>query len=197
MRPAKLVTASQVHLPKTFDGLPAWESNLSSPSDALEYLDARFTKSHRGLSEHLDRQALVILIQAAVDRLNQAAPHQPPVCQVDVRWGPVDSLSGLRYLELTFLDTQGRRHDQTWAAREWQTPSGVPDRALGQWPLDNRSLRLGGGWEHWFRVLAEGLSFEEPLVVPIVLPLNQVTELSAHQEEEKRPTSQRKRMGPR
>jgi hypothetical protein len=197
MRPAKLVTASEVLLPKAFDSLPVWKGDLSKPSDALEYLEARSRKSHRGLNEDRDREALMVLIQTAVDRLNQAAPHQPPVCRVEVSWGPVDPLSGLRYLELTFWDTQDRRHDQTWAAQEWQTPSGVPDRALGQWPLDNRSRRLGGGWEHWFRILAEGLSFEEPLVIPVALPANFVPDPSSHQEEEKRPTSQRKRTGPR
>lgn len=190
MRPAKLVTVSEGPLPKAFDSLPVWRGAPSNSSDALEYLEARFRKSHSGLNEDRDRVALMALIQTAVNHLNQATPHHPPVCRVEVNWGPLDPLSGLRYIELTFWDTQERRHDQTWAAQEWQTPCGVPDRALGQWPLDNRSHRLGGGWEHWFRTLAEGLSFEEPLVIPI--------ELSSHKEEDvKRPTSQRKRTGPR
>lgn len=188
MRPAKLATTT-VSLPLT--NLPAWQGDASTLEGAQDYLERRNQKSHQGASPAVDRQALSTLVQDAVSRLNVAAPHQPPINQVCLQWGPVDPLSGLRWVDIIFVDTKGRCHDRVWAASEWATCCGVPDAALGQWPLDNRPRRLGGGWERWLRVLASALPFEGPLFVAVPLPER------GHHEEVKRPTTQRKGMAPR
>lgn len=188
MRPAKLV-ATTASLP--VDSLPVWQGDVSTPEGALDYLHKRARKTHRPASPSVDRQALIALIQHAVTELNGAAPHQPPISQVCLGWGPEDPLSGLRMVDIVFVDTKGRCHDKTWAAAEWTTPAGPPDQALGQWPLDNRSSRLGGGWENWLRTLASVIPFDSPLFLAIQPPG------PVHQEEVKRPTAQRKGMGPR
>lgn len=197
MRPAKLVCVPATQLPKALESLPVWQGEPTTAEGAADYLLSRSQKSHRGLSEERDRVALTTLVQEAVGRLNLSAPQQPPIYQVSIQWGAIEPLSGLRFIELVFVDTQERCHDKTWAADEWCTASGSPDRGLGQWPLDNRTRRLGGGWEHWLRTLAGGLSFDSPLLIPIASPLLWVDPKPVHQDEEKRPTSQRKRTGPR
>lgn len=190
MRPAKIShAASRSWSP---EARPVWSGDATTPDGALDYLGKRALQSHTGQDARLDALALEALVREAVSTLNQNAPHHPPVARAVLGWTPVDALSGVKRVHIEFHDTQGRVHDETWAADAWCSPAGEPDRALGQWPLDDRSPRLGGGWEHWLRTLAAGLPLEGCLSVDV--PLAPGADQSPMAT---RPTSQRKGMVPR
>ena len=194
MRPAKLAACSVV-LPAP-SHLPCWVGSPTSVNDALDYVEKKAQKSHAGMTSELDALALFTLVQHAVCELNVQTPHQPPIQTVQASWSAPHPLSGLRFIDLAFFDTQGRVHDRIWAAEEWCTRSGKADKALGQWPFDERSRRLGGGWEHWFRIL--GACLPSQGIWRVDIPQRaQGMETVGHQEAKNRPETHRKGTVPR
>lgn len=196
MRPAKLAACSVV-LPAP-SHLPSWVGSPTSVVIALDYVEKKAQKGHAGMTHELDALALSTLVQQAVCDLNSQAPHQPPIQTVQASWSTPHPLSGLRFIDLVFFDTQGRVHDRIWAAEEWCTRSGPADKALGQWPFDERSRRLGGGWEHWFRVLGACLPSQGAWQISIPQPdPGPDVGTGDHQEAKKRPETHRRGTVPR